>query len=199
MGEPKSFCLFNVQLTLQVFNLTKIGAVEAFIHERNVLKALRTSSETPGIHVLPKLVVFSSKYDSATAASIVTEAVVSQVSRGTFAVLVMCSIVYPACIPEYTLHLMSCAKRPYYICHLTLLILPDSLHEEVIQGYLHGLHCLHSLGYVHGDIEPRHLCVTLEMCPAIIDLGEARTLGVCTDSPKKSWSYRGNAHFLCCM
>lgn len=90
MGEPKSFCLIDAQLTLQVFNLTKIEAVEAFIHERNVLKALQTSTETPGIHVLPKLVVFSSKCDSATAVSIVTEAVVSQVLRGTFAVLMMC-------------------------------------------------------------------------------------------------------------
>lgn len=94
---------------------------------------------------------------------------------------------------------MSCAKRPYYICHLTLLIPTESLQEDVIEGYLQGLHCLHSLGYVHGDIEPRHLCMTLEMCPAIIDLGEARALGARTDSPKKSCSYRGNAHFLCCM
>ena len=77
----------------------------------------------------------------------------------------------------------------------TVLILADSLHEGVIQGYLQGLRCLHSLGYVHGDIEPRHLCVTLEICPAIIDLGEARTLGFHTDSPKKVWSYRGKAHF----
>ncbi|DBB02001.1 TPA: hypothetical protein ACH3X1_000586 [Trebouxia sp. C0004] len=92
------------------------------------------------------------KMNSETAASIVTEAVVSQVSR-------------------------------------------DSLHEGVIQGYLEGMHCLHSLGYVHGDIEPRHLCITLEICPAIIDLGEARTLGVCTDSPKKVWSYRGTVRY----
>lgn len=97
MGEPKSFCLFNAQLTLQVFNLTKIGAVEAFFHERDVLKALQTSTETPGIHVLPKL-MFSSKCDSATAASIVTEAVVSQVSRGTSAVLVMCQGGIPLCV-----------------------------------------------------------------------------------------------------
>lgn len=55
-------------------------------------------------------------------------------------------------------------------------MLTDSLREEVIQGYLQRLQCLHRLGYVHGDIEPRHLCVTLDMCPAIIDLGEARTL-----------------------
>lgn len=78
----------------------------------------------------------------------------------------------------------------------TELILADSLNEGVIQGYLHGLRCLHSLGYVHGDIEPRHLCVTLLLRPAIIDLGEARPLGVCTGSPKKVWSYRGKAQSL---
>ncbi|DBA75733.1 TPA: hypothetical protein ACH3X1_010150 [Trebouxia sp. C0004] len=39
----------------KVFNLSKNGAAEAFIHERNVLKALQTSTETPGIHVLSKL------------------------------------------------------------------------------------------------------------------------------------------------
>lgn len=78
--------------SMQVFNLTKIGAVEAFIHERNVLKALQT------FIVLPKLVVFSSKCDSATAASLVTEAVVSQVTRGTFAVLVMCKGGIPLCV-----------------------------------------------------------------------------------------------------
>lgn len=98
MGEPKSFCLFDAQLTLQVLNLTKIGAVQAFIHERDVLKALQKSTETLGSHVLPKLVVSSSKYDSATVASIVTEAVVSQVSRGTFAVLVMCKGGIPLCV-----------------------------------------------------------------------------------------------------
>jgi len=77
-----------------------------------------------------------------------------------------------------------------------VLTLADALHEDVVQGYLEGLRCLHSLGYVHGDIEPRHLCITPEIRPAIIDLGEARSLGVRTDSPKKVWSYRGKAHFL---
>ncbi|KAL0018943.1 hypothetical protein WJX77_001045 [Trebouxia sp. C0004] len=130
---------------VKVFNLSKNGAAEAFIHERNVLKALQTSTETPGIHVLSKLVTFSSKCDSATAASIVTEAVVSQVSR-------------------------------------------DSPHEGVIQGYLQGV-CVVCTAW---GIEPRHLCVTLEVCPATVDLGDARNLGVHTDSPKKVWSYRGN-------
>ncbi len=116
MGEPTSFCLIDAQFTLQVFNLSKKGAVEAFIDERNVLKALQTSAETPGIRVLPKLVTFSSECDSATAASIVTEAVVSQVSRGTFAVLMMCNggvlFVSLACVQEYAPHLVSCAKQP---------------------------------------------------------------------------------------
>ena len=84
----------------------------------------------------------------------------------------------------------------YLSSDTTVLILADSLYEGVIQGYLQGLRCLYSLGYVHGDIEPRHLCVTLEVCPAIIDLGDARPLGVRTDNPKTVWSYRGKAHYL---
>lgn len=91
MGGPTSFCLIDAQVTLQVFNLSKKGAAEAFIYERNVLKALQTSTETQGIHVLPKLITSSSNCDSATAASIVTEAIVHQVARGTFAVLTICS------------------------------------------------------------------------------------------------------------
>ena len=115
MREPTSFCLIDAQVTLQVFNLCKNGAAEAFIHERNVLKALQTSTETPGIHVLPKLVTFSSNCDSAIAASIVTEAVVCQVSRGTFAVLIMCNggvlFVCLACIREYAPRFVSYAQR----------------------------------------------------------------------------------------
>ena len=89
-GQPTSVCLIDAQGTLQVFNLSKTGAAEAFIYERNVLMALQTSTETQGIHVLPKLITSSSNCDSATSASIVTEAIVYQVSRGTSAVLLIC-------------------------------------------------------------------------------------------------------------
>ena len=93
-------------------------------------------------------------------------------------------------------HILQVVQSDHNNSDTTLLVLADSLHEGIIHGYLQGLRCLHSLGYVHGDIEPRHLCVTLEICPAIIDLGEARPLGVHTDSPRKVWSYRGKACFL---
>ena len=90
LRESKSCCLFNAQVALQVFNLCKHRAAEAFMHERDVLKALQSATERPGIHVLPKLVT-STKCDTAVSASIATESVASQVSRGTFAVLMICN------------------------------------------------------------------------------------------------------------
>ncbi len=70
-------------------------------------------------------------------------------------------------------------------------MIAGQLNERTLQGYLEGLRCLHELGFVHCDIEPRHLCMSAEGCPAIIDLGEARALGVNSNSPRKAWTYRG--------
>lgn len=107
MDEPTSFCFIKAQPTLQVFNLSKTGAADAFIHERNVLKALQTSTETQGIHVLPKLIASSSNCDSATSASIVTEIVAHQVSKGISAVLIVC------CASAMLLVLHLCVLLPY--------------------------------------------------------------------------------------
>ncbi len=70
-------------------------------------------------------------------------------------------------------------------------VIAGQLNERTLQGYLEGLRCLHELGYVHCYIEPRHLCMSAEGCPAIIDLGEARALGVNSNSPRKARTYRG--------
>lgn len=67
------------------------------------------------------------------------------------------------------------------------------LDEAFLKGYLAGLRCLHGLHYVHGDIEPRHLCITASGSPAIIDLGEARALD--SNSPRAAWAYRGTVRY----
>ena len=74
---------------------------------------------------------------------------------------------------------------------LTSCVIADELTEGNVQGYLDGLRCLHNSGYVHCDIEPRHLCRSGAGRPAIIDLGEARALEFSSDSPKRAWTYRG--------
>ena len=65
------------------------------------------------------------------------------------------------------------------------------LDEVFLKGYLAGLRCLHGLNYVHGDIEPRHLCISASGSPSIIDLGEARALDINSNSPRAAWAYRG--------
>ncbi len=67
----------------------------------------------------------------------------------------------------------------------------DQLNERNVREFLEGLRCLHKLGYVHCDIEPRHLCVNAEGRPAIIDLGEARALDFSRNCPRKAYPYRG--------
>lgn len=70
------------------------------------------------------------------------------------------------------------------------------LTETILQGYVNGLRCLHKLGYVHGDVEPRHLCITTGGLPAVTDLGEARALDVQGNSPKSAWMCRGIVLFI---
>lgn len=70
------------------------------------------------------------------------------------------------------------------------------LDEVFLKGCLAGLRCLHGLHYVHGDIEPRHLCISASGSPAIIDLGEARALDITSDSPRAAWAYRGTPCLL---
>ena len=72
---------------VQVFNLLKEGAFSAFEHEREVLGQLTKHAAEKGIDVLPKLVTVSTVCDHATAASIVTEPVVSPLPTGTCAIL----------------------------------------------------------------------------------------------------------------
>ncbi len=88
------------------------------------------------------------------------------------------------------------------ICHqFVTCVIAGQLNERNVRGYLEGLRCLHKLGYVHCDIEPRHLCMSAEGCPAIIDLGEARALDFNSDSPRKAWTYRGTQcmHVMQCQ
>ncbi len=66
------------------------------------------------------------------------------------------------------------------------------LDEVFLKGYLAGLRCLHGLHYVHGDIEPRHLCISASNSPAIIHLGEAKALDINSNSPRAAWAYRGS-------
>ncbi len=70
------------------------------------------------------------------------------------------------------------------------------LDEAFLKGYLAGLRCLHGLHYVHGDIEPRHLCISASGAPAIIDLGEARALDTSSNIPRAAWAYRGTLCML---
>jgi len=65
-------------------------------------------------------------------------------------------------------------------------VIAGQLNERTLQGYLEGLRCLHELGFVHCDIEPRHLCMSAEGCPAIIDLGERPELGCQQQQSQKS-------------
>ena len=72
----------------------------------------------------------------------------------------------------------------------------DKLDEVFLKGYLAGLRCLHGLHYVHGNIEPRHLCISASGSPAIIDLGEARALDINSNSPTAAWAYKGTLCML---
>lgn len=51
----------------------------------------------------------------------------------------------------------------------------DQVDVALVAGYVKGLQCLHRLGWVHGDVEPRHLCINpTNGCPVIIGLSKAR-------------------------
>ena len=76
-------CFSDDHHALQVFDLCKDAALSAFHNEREVLAILEQSpAETPGIQVLPRLIMTSAKYDTAVAVSIVTEPVASPITSG---------------------------------------------------------------------------------------------------------------------
>ncbi|KAK9810719.1 hypothetical protein WJX73_002489 [Symbiochloris irregularis] len=51
------------------------------------------------------------------------------------------------------------------------------LTRGILQGYLDGLACLHDQGRLHGDVQPRHMCLDEHLNATIIVLGEARRFG----------------------
>ena len=77
------FCVSDDHDVMLVFYLCKDAALSAFHNEREVLAILEQSpAETPGIQVLPRLIMTSAKYDTAVAVSIVTKPVASPITRG---------------------------------------------------------------------------------------------------------------------
>ena len=72
-------------------------------------------------------------------------------------------------------------------------MLADELDETLLFGYIQGLRRLHEMKLVHGDMEPRHLCIDKQGRAAIIDFGEARALDCPSNSPRTVWDFRGKS------